>query len=1794
MENRRFEIKTENNGQSGTDRSKPSPLSLEQVARSSGTVDDLALLKRKRKNEASFGDQAFARLVALDLAKKIEYGADSIDHYALKNIAIKNIEKAQNEQKKNIEDIGKRLGREDIFVGKDLSEGSFAFKLDDGKVQFAKDREQLVAYLDEKKAFKISEEELDRQLQIGKTVESGEKKIEIELLDAKNAELHLQREESGLRKEINKLAVSIWGKKYEGKEVQIWKKDHNDFKVYNIDILVRDSGKSEKDIAQIEPYQKIDSKEKGEEISLERITLHEEAELIRDWYNKQKKDIAQNYEKLTGIKVDPSKEVHVHKFRDDLYVTESQVLSVQDLEKRDITVTEHELENNVEQVSLQFAVNELEKMKQDQEQKIENLAKELGRKNLEDLKDLPLNKQEIKLQKEYTLELVSKVLETPCGEDNAVVHEVKDGNSKRLYAGGVNTENLINTLKSEYKKYNLLITDNNIKEIENGKKSIIANDKGEEVLEIKLLDLKDRVKVLEIELKNKYIRDMKKVEKELSGKPMEPEAVPYQVTVDGKQEVRYYKPSDEELKNLGENAIEIDWKQAEKHLESLQETRKRQIAHLKDMAERYPEIDMRGEQVSLYEINSNDGIDHKHLNNQDDIDAERTKEGVTGIRKMGLNEKVEYMNKKYESQEINYRKSVIKEEVDKLGRDISGGQDFTNWDKPVAYRFDGKVQLAEKEAKLEERLGEHFQIKEDTDQEKIENFFRHTEVLKDVGSVMEFEGKKVEIIELKEVCKDLQSEVSRLQKKIDELAKEVKEGKYAYEITIDGKSDIRFYDSLKAMADDWGGGRTDRLEVKRLSLDRTSVELEKKNNLDGYNTDQVERAIKDIFKKNLREKLKNSTVYKDKMASDKFAIGLTEAKASFGENAERVKDPVEANVLRETEIRKLAEDTQIYAYNGRIYVTHDMDVVTKHSKAAGEFFNVEDASPYHLDRTLWNTDALKRLKTEEESTARIKKAYKDIYGKDIQSKNVGGYIVDRKIVVYKRVNHKTVEHKPEKKFYSADDFPVLIKDLQSLQKSTKLFYQNDVNQLKEAGLGIEQEHTIEHKYRSEVAIEIKRIGLKETEKEYIRQIYNIIEQGNKSTKMDPTLIESDASGEQNKKMIDIANKSVDDIKKLLKETYNENVSKIDKLEDVCGYLVGNVFYTPKGLQKLARREGVSKDTLALGETYTHTAKDGVQYKIERVGLERTKQELEKIKQNDKDAIRRILKVNEIKTNSKYYSISGHTYDESGNKKNYDTIYVADSDNAIEERINKKYLDLADNERNKLKNIEIGKSIIYRGKDSKSDLEVKALAVHEAKEKLLKKKRKPINEISDLQKKLGNNDISGGDDVGKYKDQILSYKIKVIDVVNDPSTNIPFGKVMGESFHVAESPEKMANRLAASGKMDKNGIKHMISSIDSLMKSKDGKQGEYHFAVKDETEAGRQYIIVIERARFKDIKDELKKNIKDKENEMKEGLSSYYKENRMNYKKIHAGDDKFADWETIRVLEVDGKLRFGENEEAIKENFPGKITKESTDISCDEAVQGLKKLAKDQSANRDLIKFVYHELSERIKASGVPGLDCDSPNVTYQFQFLEADKYYDFESKDGKRYIGASLTRAAEYLNVSRKVLEKLANLSEVDADGHFIDTSSSSDGVVEKVANIATLKPLRKAFSSEIIRREIDSNTLDEAMKNRAMLKTGLINIFSDESGEIVVTDKKEFNNMKKVYEKGIGIGNAINANNAKKDKKSNGLQIDLGPEDHTDSDKKEKSEEGDDTVTPDPIGAGTERPFGDAGTPLDNPIPAF
>jgi len=111
--------------------------------------------------------------------------------------------------------------------------------------------------------------------------------------------------------------------------------------------------------------------------------------------------VAEYYESLTGIKIDSSKNVHVYEFRGELYVTEKSGLSVQDLKDQGVTITEQELKDgNAEVVALADAQDKLEKNKEKQEQNIGNLVKELGRDNLTDIKDLPLNKQEEELQRE--------------------------------------------------------------------------------------------------------------------------------------------------------------------------------------------------------------------------------------------------------------------------------------------------------------------------------------------------------------------------------------------------------------------------------------------------------------------------------------------------------------------------------------------------------------------------------------------------------------------------------------------------------------------------------------------------------------------------------------------------------------------------------------------------------------------------------------------------------------------------------------------------------------------------------------------------------------------------------------------------------------------------------------------------------------------------------------------------------------------------------------------------------------------------------------------------------------------------------------------------------------------------------------------------------------------------------------------------------------------------------------------------------------------------------------------------
>jgi len=72
-----------------------------------------------------------------------------------------------------------------------------------------------------------------------------------------------------------------------------------------------------------------------------------------------------------------------------------------------------------------------------------------------------------------------------------------------------------------------------------------------------MFNLPQRAQYLEGELKKKYIGEIKKIQNELSGQTIGPEKVPYQVTVDGKREVRFYESTDQELTNLGK--MQLRW-----------------------------------------------------------------------------------------------------------------------------------------------------------------------------------------------------------------------------------------------------------------------------------------------------------------------------------------------------------------------------------------------------------------------------------------------------------------------------------------------------------------------------------------------------------------------------------------------------------------------------------------------------------------------------------------------------------------------------------------------------------------------------------------------------------------------------------------------------------------------------------------------------------------------------------------------------------------------------------------------------------------------------------------------------------------------------------------------------------------------------------------------------------------------------------------------------------------------------------------------------------------------------------
>jgi hypothetical protein len=357
-------------------------LSLEQIR--AGVADDLALLSKPENKHPDpttphdIGSLGYRSLISsLNLDGKLLPSTDAMHPSTFRNNALKNLEKVRKGQNKNIEDMGGILGRKDTFVGGDFGEGSFAFKLDDGNVQFVKDLKQLTAYLDKEKGFKISEGELRWQLQSGKTVESGGKRIEIGLLAADEAEQQLRNEVDHLEQRKDALASAYWPNLFEGERVYAYRR----FKL--------DGTRPDEGFAYDRTSPEMPLRDKEEDVQLEPAKLYE---AVNNLEGVCKRSIKQLHKDLRGIEI-ASDEVYAHKFRDKLYITGSSELRAVDLEKlktqglyipqKDIDDLKNagDLEDNdkPERVGSEIALRELREL-QEQKKNIKDMAKRLDPK----------------------------------------------------------------------------------------------------------------------------------------------------------------------------------------------------------------------------------------------------------------------------------------------------------------------------------------------------------------------------------------------------------------------------------------------------------------------------------------------------------------------------------------------------------------------------------------------------------------------------------------------------------------------------------------------------------------------------------------------------------------------------------------------------------------------------------------------------------------------------------------------------------------------------------------------------------------------------------------------------------------------------------------------------------------------------------------------------------------------------------------------------------------------------------------------------------------------------------------------------------------------------------------------------------------------------------------------------------------------------------------------------------------------------------------------------------------------
>jgi hypothetical protein len=323
---------------------------------------------------------------------------------------LKGVEKGQDQR---INDIGKKLGRESVFVdGEDVSEGSIAFRINGEAGQFARGQQQLVAYL-ENKGFKISEEDFV-QLQRKVCVDNGKDRMEVELVDADIIEQEMKEYVEDLEARYNYLVMRDW----KGDKVYCFTVNGKDECTATKGDLKRYSNITEQQISKIGPEESVEVVTiKGEKQRLEFLALPRLIERMREDHEGRVEELQWLYKDFTGIDI-RSQDVYAYELNGNSYISEHSKLTpdiLEEYQKCGQDIPQEDIDNlrngntQAEPVGLEYAVREWQGK---QKQNIQDMIDELNRGDCTDLEDLTLKQQKEQLQQELKEHYAKLIQET--------------------------------------------------------------------------------------------------------------------------------------------------------------------------------------------------------------------------------------------------------------------------------------------------------------------------------------------------------------------------------------------------------------------------------------------------------------------------------------------------------------------------------------------------------------------------------------------------------------------------------------------------------------------------------------------------------------------------------------------------------------------------------------------------------------------------------------------------------------------------------------------------------------------------------------------------------------------------------------------------------------------------------------------------------------------------------------------------------------------------------------------------------------------------------------------------------------------------------------------------------------------------------------------------------------------------------------------------------------------------------------------------------------------------------------